>query len=490
MSPRPFLTRIAALSTALAALTACGGGAGAPAAEGGAGKPPVTILNVSYDPTRELYQEYDEAFRAHWREAAGQEITVQQSHGGSGKQARAVIDGLAADVVTLALAYDIDAIHEQAGLIPSDWQSRLPHNSAAYTSTIVFLVREGNPEGIRDWGDLVRPGIEVITPNPKTSGGARWNYLAAWGWALARELGGFEALADPASAPGYEAAQEAALAFVTELYRHVPVLDSGARGSTNTFVQNGIGDVLLAWENEALLAIEELGPDRFDLVIPSVSILAEPPVTIVDGVVDRKGTREVAQAYLEYLFTETGQELAAKHYYRPRSEAVTARWAEQFPEVRDVHRRPGLRRLAEGPGRALRRRRRLRPHLPALGRARPPRSRLAPLQALQRPARLRPDDGVHPVLHRPAGADPAGGVVRQVGDPRLERPLARGDPAAGARRLRPLASALRSRRRRSTPSSASSSPGCWCATASPAGGCSMRWSTCRSRCRPRSRASP
>lgn len=333
MRTSPLLQRIAALSAALAALAGCGGGPGAPAGEDGAGKRPVPILNVSYDPTRELYQDFNQEFRAHWREQTGQEVTVQMSHGGAGKQARAVIDGLEADVVTLALAYDIDAIHEQAGLIPADWQSRLPHNSAPYTSTIVFLVRAGNPKGIRDWGDLVQPGVEVITPNPKTSGGARWNYLAAWGWALARELGGFEALADPFSAPGHEAAQEAALAFVTELFRHVPVLDSGARASTNTFVQSGIGDVLLAWENEAILAIEELGADRFDLVIPSVSILAEPPVTIVDGVVDRKGTREVAQAYLEYLYTEAGQEIAARHHYRPRLEAVAARHAGEFPEV-------------------------------------------------------------------------------------------------------------------------------------------------------------
>jgi sulfate transport system substrate-binding protein len=317
----------AVLATALLALllAGCGGGAGSPPPKGAAAeREPVTLLNVSYDPTRELYQEFNDAFRAHWLETAGQEVTIRQSHGGAGKQARAVIDGLEADVVTLALAYDIDAIHEQAGLLPADWQSRLPYNSAPYTSTIVFLVREGNPLGIRDWGDLVRPGVEVITPNPKTSGGARWNYLAAWGWVLARELG---------SAPGYERARTAAREFVTELYRHVPVLDSGARGATNTFVQNGLGDVLLAWENEALLAVDEVGADRVDIVVPSLSILAEPPVTIVDRVVDEKGTREVAQAYLEYLYTEAGQEIAARHHYRPRSEAVAARHAGEFPEV-------------------------------------------------------------------------------------------------------------------------------------------------------------
>jgi sulfate transport system substrate-binding protein len=260
-------------------------------------------------------------------------VTVRQSHGGSGKQARAVIDGLRADVVTLALAYDIDAIHRRAKLVPADWQARLPYRSCPYTSTIVFLVRAGNPQGIRDWGDLVRPGIEVVTPNPKTSGGARWNYLAAWGWALARELGGAEALRDPAAAPGYERARTKARAFVAELYRRVPVLDSAARGSTHTFVQNGIGDVLLAWENEALLAVDELGPDRFDVVVPSLSILAEPPVAVVDGVVDRKGTREAAEAYLAYLFTETGQEIAARHHYRPRLASVAARHADDFPRV-------------------------------------------------------------------------------------------------------------------------------------------------------------
>ena len=329
------LTLRALCVAAALAVAGCGGEQAPREAGGGAAtRPPVTLLNVSYDPTRELYQEYNEAFRRHWKEETGQEVTVQMSHGGAGKQARAVIDGLEADVVTLALAYDIDAIHEQADLLPAGWQSRLPHNSSPYTSTIVFLVREGNPKGIHDWGDLTRPGVEVITPNPKTSGGARWNYLAAWGWALARELGGADALRDPRAAPGFAAAGERARAFVTELYRHVPVLDSGARGATNTFAQNGIGDVLLAWENEALLALDELGEDELDLVVPSITILAEPPVTVVDRVVDRKGTREVAEAYLEYLYSEPAQEIAARHHYRPRLEAVAQRHAGELPQVR------------------------------------------------------------------------------------------------------------------------------------------------------------
>jgi sulfate transport system substrate-binding protein len=300
----------------------------------------VRLLNVSYDPTRELYKEFNEAFAKHWREQTGQQVTIQQSHGGSGKQARAVIDGLEADVVTLALAYDIDALHEFGGMVSEGWQKRLEHNSSPYTSTIVFLVRKGNPKGIRDWGDLIQPGVEVITPNPKTSGGARWNYLAAWGWAMARELGGAEALIDPqragglASVQGLEKANAAAREFVAELIQHVPVLDSGARASTNTFAQNNIGDVLIAWENEALLAIEELGPGKFEIVAPSVSILAEPPVTVVDKVVDKRGTRKVAEAYLHYLFTETGQELAAKHHFRPRSETIAKRHAAKFPEVK------------------------------------------------------------------------------------------------------------------------------------------------------------
>jgi sulfate/thiosulfate-binding protein len=274
------------------------------------------LLNVSYDPTRELYVDVNAAFAKQWQAKSGKAVTVQQSHGGSSKQARAVIDGLDADVVTLALAYDIDAIAE-SGLLPRDWQKRLPHNSSPYTSTIVFLVRKGNPKGIKDWGDLVRPGVEVITPNPKTSGGARWNYLAGWAWAL-KQPGGDEATAR---------------AYVTQLFQHVPVLDSGARGSTTTFVQRGIGDVLLAWENEAFLAIKELGPGKVDVVVPSLSILAEPPVAVVDKVVDKKGTRAAAQAYLEFLYTPEGQEIAARNYYRPRLEAVAARHAATFPKV-------------------------------------------------------------------------------------------------------------------------------------------------------------
>jgi sulfate transport system substrate-binding protein len=274
------------------------------------------LLNVSYDPTRELYQEVNAAFAKQWRARTAKTLTVQQSHGGSSKQARAVLDGLEADVVTLALAYDIDALAD-GKLLPRDWQKRLPHNSSPYTSTVVFLVRKGNPKGIKDWNDLVRPGMQVITPNPKTSGGARWNYLAAWAYALKRP-GGSEATAK---------------AFVTALFRNVPVLDSGARGATTTFVQRGIGDVLLAWENEAFLAIKELGPGKLDVVVPSLSILAEPPVAVVDAVVDRKGTRAAAQAYLEFLYTPEGQDIAARYHYRPRLPAVAARYASAFPKV-------------------------------------------------------------------------------------------------------------------------------------------------------------
>jgi len=260
-----------------------------------------SLLNVSYDPTREFYQDFNAEFARHWKEKTGETVTIKQSHGGSGKQARAVIDGLQADVVTLALAYDIDAIAERSQLIPADWQKRLPHNSSPYTSTIVFLVRKGNPKGIKDWNDLVKPDIGVITPNPKTSGGARWNYLAAWGYAL-RQNGGDEAKARE---------------FVGQLLKNVKVLDSGARGSTTTFVERGIGDVLLAWENEAFLAVRELGPEKFEIVVPSVSILAEPPVTLVDKNAEKRGTTKVAQAYLEFLYSPVGQKLAARHYYRP-----------------------------------------------------------------------------------------------------------------------------------------------------------------------------
>ncbi|GAB7026861.1 sulfate ABC transporter substrate-binding protein [Geotalea toluenoxydans] len=278
----------------------------------------VNLLNVSYDPTRELYQDFNSAFAKQWKKQTKEDVTFKQSHGGSGKQARAVIDGLDADVVTLALAYDIDEIHDRAKLIPQAWQKRLPNNSSPYTSTIVFLVRKGNPKKIKDWSDLVKPGVAVITPNPKTSGGARWNYLAAWGYAL-KQKGGNEAKAKE---------------FVTRLFKNVPVLDSGARGSTTTFVQRGLGDVLLAWENEAFLAVNELGKDKFEIVVPSVSILAEPPVTVVDKVVDRKGTRKVAEAYLKYLYTPEGQEIAARHYYRPRDKKVAAKYAKTFPKVK------------------------------------------------------------------------------------------------------------------------------------------------------------
>jgi len=277
----------------------------------------VKLLNVSYDPTREFYEEYNRAFAAYWKSKTGDTVIVNQSHGGSGKQARSVIEGLEADVVTLALAYDIDAIAAQGGLIPARWQSRLPENSAPYTSTIVFLVRKGNPKNIHDWSDLVRPGVAVITPSPKTSGGARWNYLAAWAWAL-QQPGGNDATAED---------------FVKRLYHNVPVLDSGARGATVTFVERGLGDVLLAWENEAYLAVKQLGPDKFDIVAPSISILAEPPVSIVDQNVDEHGTRKVAEEYLQYLYSPQGQEIAAKHFYRPRDAAVAARYANQFQRI-------------------------------------------------------------------------------------------------------------------------------------------------------------
>ena len=277
----------------------------------------VKLLNVSYDPTRELYQEIDTAFSKQWKEKTGQAVVINQSHGGSGKQARAVIDGLEADVVTLALAFDIDAI-ARSGLLPRAWQERLPQNSCPYTSTVVFLVRAGNPKRIRDWTDLARPGLAVITPNPKTSGGARWNYLAAWGAAL-RSPGGNEA---------------AAKDLVMRLFKNVPILDTGARGATVTFVERGIGDVLIAWENEALLAAREQRKGRFEIVVPSTTILAEPPVALVDRVAARHGTKEVAQAYLDYLFTPEGQEIAARHYYRPRLETVAAKYAGQFPAVK------------------------------------------------------------------------------------------------------------------------------------------------------------
>ena len=277
----------------------------------------ITLLNVSYDPTRELYQDYNIAFAKYWKAKTGDNVTVKASHGGSGKQARAIIDGLDADVATLALAYDVDQLAEKAKLIPKDWQKRLGHNSAPYTSTIVFLVRKGNPKKIKDWNDVVRPGVSVITPNPKTSGGARWNYLAAWAYALKNNNN------DEAKAKE----------FVAKLFKNVPVLDTGARGATTTFVERGIGDVLLAWENEAFLAQKELGPDKFEIVVPSLSILAEPTVTVVDKVVDKRKTRAVATAYLEYLYSEEGQEIAAQNYYRPTLESVAKKYEKSFPKV-------------------------------------------------------------------------------------------------------------------------------------------------------------
>ncbi len=294
----------------------------------------VEMLNVSYDPTRELYREFNAAFAEEWQKKTGQIVKIKQSHAGSGKQARAVIDGLGADVVTLALAYDIDAIYKQAKLLPENWQARLPYNSAPYTSTIVFLVRKGNPKGIKDWGDLIKPDVKVITPNPKTSGGARWNYLAAWGYVLKGELGDFAKLKDPQATAQVAKAQAKAREFVKELFTHVPVLDSGARGSTMTFVQREMGDVLLAWENEAFLSINELGPDKFEIVAPSLSILAEPSVSLVDAVADKHGTRKVAEAYLQYLYSPVGQTLAAKHYYRPRNtKDVSEELLKRFPKI-------------------------------------------------------------------------------------------------------------------------------------------------------------
>jgi sulfate/thiosulfate transport system substrate-binding protein len=278
-----------------------------------------SLLNVSYDPTRELYKDFNAAFSKHWQSKTGQQVNVRQSHGGSGKQAMAVRDGLDADVVTLALAYDIDALVER-NLIPADWQKRFPNNSSPYTSTIVFLVRKGNPKNIRDWGDLAKPGVGVITPNPKTSGGARWNYLAAWAWAL-KQPGGNEQKAGE---------------FLAAVFKNVPVLDSGARGSTTTFVERGLGDVLIAWENEAQLAVNEIGRDKFEIIAPSLSILAEPPVAVVDKVAEKHGTRLTAQAYLDYLYSEEGQNIAAKHYYRPRDAKVAARYAAQFPKLKLV----------------------------------------------------------------------------------------------------------------------------------------------------------
>lgn len=276
-----------------------------------------TILNVSYDPTRELYEEYNREFIRYWQEKTGEKITVKQSHGGSGKQARAIIDGVPADVVTLALAHDIDAISEQSGLIPAEWQKRLSNNSSPYLSTIVLLVRKDNPKGIKDWDDLIKPGVAVITPNPKTSGGARWNYLAAWGFALKK----------------YDGDEAKAQEFLTRLYKNVSILDSGARGSTINFIQRGIGDVLISWENEAFLALKEYGPEKFEIIIPSISILAEPPVAVVDKNADKHGVRNIAQAYLEYLYGKEGQEIAARNFYRPSDPEIARKYAHQFPAI-------------------------------------------------------------------------------------------------------------------------------------------------------------
>ncbi len=300
--PRPLTLALAATTVLTTGLFAAG---------------PVKLLNVSYDPTRELYQNFNAAFAKYWKAKTGVEVTISQSHGGSGAQARSVIDGLQADVVTLALAYDIDVIADKAGLIPKNWQTRLPNASTPYTSTIVFLVRKGNPKKIKDWEDLVKPGVGIIVANPKTSGGARWAYLAAWGAALKKNKNDDTKAQD----------------FVTRLYKNVPVLDSGARGATTTFVQRGIGDVLLSWENEAYLALNELGKDKFEVVTPPISILAEPPVSIVDKVAAKHGTTEVAKAYLEYLYSEEGQEIAAKNYYRPRNEKIAAKYASQYPKI-------------------------------------------------------------------------------------------------------------------------------------------------------------
>jgi sulfate/thiosulfate-binding protein len=308
--PQLALPRMTGFLTAAIVFAALLGASPASAAE-------VTLLNVSYDPTRELYVDYNVTFAKYWKAKTGQDVKINQSHGGSGKQARSVIDGLQADVVTLALAADIDAIAAQGKLLPINWQSRFPDNSSPYTSTIVFLVRKGNPKGIRDWSDLIKPGVSVITPNPKTSGGARWNYLAAWAWALKQ--------------PGGNAAT--AKEFVRKLYKNVPVLDTGARGSTTTFVQRGLGDVLVAWENEALLAIKELGADKLQLVVPTVSVLAEPPVAAIDKVVLRRGTREVATAYLQYLYSKEGQEIVARNYYRPRDPEIAAKYAARYPKL-------------------------------------------------------------------------------------------------------------------------------------------------------------
>lgn len=316
-----FVGLLAAGLLALSSITGCSQeSSGKAGDEGSSGKDPIELLNVSYDPTRELYQEFNQEFIKYWKEETGQDVTIQQSHGGSGKQARSVIDGLQADVVTLALAYDIDEIANKRGIIDKDWQKRLDDNSTPYTSTIVFLVRKGNPKNIQDWDDLIREDVSVITPNPKTSGGARWNYLAAWAYASKQFNGDEKQIKD----------------FVKSLYKNVEVLDSGARDSTNTFVQREIGDVLIAWENEAYLSINELGKEKFEIVNPSLSILAEPPVAVVDKIAEKKGTAAAAEAYLKYLYSETGQEIAAKNYYRPRNTEVLKKYSDQFADIEFV----------------------------------------------------------------------------------------------------------------------------------------------------------
>jgi sulfate transport system substrate-binding protein len=317
------------LFSVLLAASGCGGSGG-----GASTGKEVQLLNVSYDPTRELYKEVNDKFAAKWQATTGQSVSVRMSHSGSGSQARAVIDGLDADVVTLALAWDIDNIQLNSHRLPANWQSRLPDNSSPYTSTIVFLVRKGNPKQIHDWPDLLADGVQIITPNPKTSGGARWNYLAAWGFALERALGGDLGKLVDAPKAEIEKAQAEAEAFVRDVYHHVPVQDTGARAATNTFVQRGIGDVLIAWENEALLSIAQLGPDALEIVTPSVSVLAEPPVALVDAVVDRHGTRGVAEAYLEFLYTPEGQDIIARNYFRPRDQGIAAKYADRFPKIR------------------------------------------------------------------------------------------------------------------------------------------------------------
>jgi sulfate transport system substrate-binding protein len=334
MLQRPLTLAFSAAALALVALVAFACSREEPDGSTAAGAPKRTLLNVSYDPTREFYADFNSAFVAAWKAEHGEDVEIRQSHGGSGKQARSVIDGLDADIVTLALAYDVDALHDNGDLLPADWQARLPNASAPYTSTIVFVVRKGNPKRIADWGDLVKEGVAVITPNPKTSGGARWNYLAAWGYALQKELGSLDALKDPARAADVQRAEEKARAFVAALYKNVPVLDSGARGSTTTFAQRGIGDVCISWENEAFLIQKEFAADGFEIVVPKQSILAEPPVAVVERIAARRKTTDLAEGYLRFLYSPQGQALAAKHFFRSRDMKHAAQEdAARFPDV-------------------------------------------------------------------------------------------------------------------------------------------------------------